>query len=296
MRQISTLLLVFIFSNSFAQPYIDLATLRYVNSPANTGIINQNEPPLKLEHSVAGINLPIPLNKDKSAILLILPYLEQWQIGMDSGVLKLNGFGFPVGLSKKLNHFWGITAILFYRINKEKDLPDNSGTTQQLGGAFIFNYSPNERLTYKFGIYYNREFFGNFIVPLLGIDWRPDKLNAVFGTLPGAITWERKLNNHFYFGANFRAITNSYRTAISDPCYSGDCSIKGYTRIDENQIGMYADVYFGKHFVLNGEIGHSLFRKIRNGTKGDNLSSKYVMSGQDNFYFRIVSSYRLQLR
>ena len=97
-------------------------------------------------------------------------------------------------------------------------------------------------------------------MPLLGIDWQVNARNAIFGTLPGAISWESKLNKKFSYGANFRAITNSYRYAVD--------GLPGYMSIDENQLGAYADYNLGKHLVLNAEIGHSLFRKVKNRTAG----------------------------
>ena len=60
----------------------------------------------------------------------------------------------------------------------------------------------------------------------------------------------------FYYGANFRAITNSYKKT------------QGYWRIDENQLGLYLDTYLSKNLVFNVEAGHSIYRKIRTGIKG----------------------------
>ncbi|MBK8521472.1 MAG: hypothetical protein IPL54_11610 [Chitinophagaceae bacterium] len=125
----------------------------------------------------------------------------------------------------------------------------------QVGGAFIISNTRNENLTWKLGIYVNNELFGLFVMPLSGIDWRINARNNLFGILPGNLTYEHKINDHFYYGANFRAITNSYAKSNS------------YWRIDENQLGLYLDTYFNKNLVLNIEAGHSLFRKIRTGEK-----------------------------
>lgn len=271
-----------------AQPYIDLVNARYSNSPANSGLTGKDETPLTLQHAVAGLNIPIPLNKQQTDALLLLPYVEQWKVGLPYKTLTLQGLGVPVGLQKTLNKNWRITGILFYRLNTSTGLPDDIKNKHQWGTAIIGNYIKNEALTYKFGFYYNREFYGNFFMPLLGIDWQINARNAIFGTLPGAITWESKVTSKFYYGANFRAITNSYRYAID--------GLPGYVSIDENQIGAYADYYLGKHLVINAELGHSVIRKIKSGLQDQKRSKATLESAQDNVYFRVMAAYRLRLR
>jgi hypothetical protein len=31
-----------------------------------------------------------------------------------------------------------------------------------------------------------------------------------------------------------------------DPCFGGDCSAKRYLRVDDNQLGIFGDVYLSK--------------------------------------------------
>ena len=154
----------------------------------------------------------------------------------------------------------------------------NKKTKMQVGGAFIISKKRDEKLTWKLGIYINNELFGLFVMPLAGIDWKINGRNNLFGVLPGNLTYEHKISNHFYYGSNFRAITNSYTKSNS------------YWRIDENQLGLYLDTYFNKNFVLNMEAGHSLLRKIRTGIKG---ISKLDEKVNDNLYFKISFLYRL---
>jgi hypothetical protein len=126
----------------------------------------------------------------------------------------------------------------------------------------------------------NNEFFNVFVMPLAGIDWKINDRNILFGVLPGSLTYEHRINTHFYYGANFRAITNSYYTA------------PGYWRINENQLGLYLDTYVTKTIVLNIESGHSLFRKVETGIKH---ISKRNADVNDNFYFKLSLAYRIRL-
>lgn len=262
------------FFHATAQPYLDLVNLRYCASP-------------ELDHAVAGFNLPIPLNKAKTDALLLMPYVEQWKVSGSGYDATLRGLGIPVGIQKTINDKWRVTAILFYRNNGSKGLSSEL-KTHQWGTAIIGNYIKSPALTYKFGMYYNREFYGNFFMLLLGLDWQINARNAIFGTLPGAITWESKASKRFYYGANFRAITNSYR-------YSPSGS-NGYISIDENQLGAYADYCISKHIVLNAELGHSALRKVRTGLQDQKRKVANTITAQDNFYIRVMAAYRLRLR
>ena len=109
----------------------------------------------------------------------------------------------------------------------------------QAGGAFIVSNKRNENLTWRLGLYVNNDLFGLFVMPLAGIDWKINARNNLFGILPGNLTYEHKINEHFYYGANFRAITNSYAKS------------NGYWLIDENQLGLHLDTYLTKNLVLN---------------------------------------------
>jgi len=143
-------------------------------------------------------------------------------------------------------------------------LPDD----RQYGGVILTTYKKNQSLSLKFGIYYNKEFFGNYFIPLVGIDWQINKKNNLFGVLPGNMIFEHKVNQKFYYGTSFRALTNSYRLQTTDPCFSGDCTARNYLRVDDNQLGIFADVYPFKKIVLTAETGYTILRRYGYGFKG----------------------------
>jgi len=147
----------------------------------------------------------------------------------------------------------------------------------------------------KFGIYYNKEFFGNYFMPLAGIDWQINDKNTLFGVLPGNFVFEHKVSKSFRYGSAFRALTNSYRLETTDPCGNGDCTGQNYLRIDDNQLGAYADTYLSKRIVLSAESGYTILRRYRFGFKGESIHQKtdYYC---DNFYFRASLVYRMALR
>jgi Domain of unknown function (DUF6268) len=273
----TTVIIASFFSyKAIAQPYLDIANLKHSNSP-NAGLVNQNKNDVKIRYYGIGTNLPVQFNNKKDAVIFS-PFFEAWSSKINN-TDRQNYYSvtLPVSLSKTIPYTkWSILLTGIVRMN---DSSINKKTKMQVGGAFILSKKRNENLTWKLGIYINNELFGVFVMPLAGIDWRINEKNNLFGVLPGNLTYEHKINDQFYYGANFRAITNSY------------ANTNGYWRIDENQLGLYLDTYFNKNLVLNIEGGHSFFRKIRTGIKH---FSKYDAAVNDNFYIKISFAYRVR--
>ena len=268
--------LLMLSNKIIAQPFLDIVKLKYTNSP-NTGLLNQNRNDVKLRYFSFETNLPIQFKNKKDAIIFS-PFFENWASQI-TNTKRQNYYSvaFPITLSKTIPYTkW---AVLLTGIVRMNDSSLNKKTKMQVGGAFIISNKRNKHLTWKLGIYVNNDLFGVYVVPLAGLDWQINNRNMLFGVLPGNLTYEHKINEHFYYGANFRAITNSYGNT------------NGYWRIQENQLGIYLDTYFNKNFVLNIEAGHSLFRKIKTGIK---QVSKHDADVNDNLYFKLAFAYRVR--
>lgn len=259
-----------------AQPYLDIVNLKYTNSP-QAGLINQNKNNIKIQYYGIGTNLPIQFKNKKDAVIFS-PFFEAWSSKISTNNRQnYYSMALPVSLFKTIPYTkWSILLTGILRMN---DSSLNKKTKMQVGGAFIISKKRNENLTWKLGLYINNELFGLFVMPLAGIDWKINGRNNLFGVLPGNLTYEHKINDHFYYGANFRALTNSYEKS------------NGYWRIDENQLGLYLDTYLNKNLLLNIEAGHSLFRKINTGVK---WVSKFDAEANDNLYVKIAFAYRVR--
>ncbi|HTQ65499.1 MAG TPA: DUF6268 family outer membrane beta-barrel protein [Puia sp.] len=266
----------------YAQPYIDLINVRYTNSP-ETGPVSKNKNETQLNYLNISSTLPIRFKNKKDALILS-PFFEKWtSLTSVSGNYSNNHYGLvlPVSLLKTIpNSNWSLMTTAIVRMN---DANINANGQWQFGGALVAAYyKKNSHLTYKMGLYINGEFFGLFIIPLLGIDWQINERNNLFGILPASLTWEHQFNHRLYAGTVFRTFTNSYHDGGPN-----------YWRVDENQLGVFADYYFGKHLVLNLEAGHSLFRKIRSGERNE---VKNNWNADDNFYFKCMIAYRIRFR
>jgi hypothetical protein len=275
----------------YAQPYLDIVKLNYSYSPKQG--LNEKTSPLRSNFFTADITLPIELKKGGDAFI-VNPFFTN-----NTGEVATKNFhvisqGLLLGFLKKdIFPNWNLLSSFIVRRNTEVEI--KSKDDWQYGGIILTTWKKNQYISFKFGFYYNKEFFGNYFMPLVGLDWKIDTKNNLFGVLPGYMIFEHKVTPKFYYGFAFRALTNSYRQETIDPCFSGDCSAKRYLRIDDNPLGIYADTYLSKKIVLSAEAGYTILRRYRYGFKGENFHFKTDYKN-DNFYFKASLAYRLRLR
>ena len=283
----------FVFSAivSFAQPYVDLLNVRTLQSPDN-GFIRRNKDKNSFQYFNASLTMPIRFKKTGGA-LVFSPYFENWQVNLpginQQTILPLvrdhffpSGIGLPITLLTSIKHSkFFINTTLILRNHAEKiNLPGSF----QAGGFVVVNYKINQKFTVKAGLYYNREAFGNFFMPLGGLEYKVDSTMQIWGTLPGSFFIEKRLKKYWYAGLTFKAVTNSYQLFN-----------RKYLQVNDNQLSLFSDFYLTKNLVLNAEAGHSLFRRIRVGTTGKRKQYVYDEKTNDNLLFRISAAYRIRM-
>jgi len=264
-----------------AQPYLDLGQVAYSASPGGD--------PKTFNHLRAQVNIPLVF-KDSSNFIFNPIWEERWiQISEQSEKLRLRGFITWFTYSRSLAEKWSAMIAFIPRWNGEPDVQFSKGF--QVGGALLMTYEKRPGLQFKFGMYYNREFWGNFFMPLLGLDWTINKKQRLFGVLPGYFTYENRLSKRISWGGNFRTFTNSYKlgNTFSLP------PVSDFIRIDDNQLGAYTDVYLTPKLALTAEAGYSILRKVRAGYGKTSKEEYIVMSNNSAPYFRVTLQYRIRL-
>ena len=263
--------------NADSQPYVDPFHLRYTY-----GVKSNSTYGTPFSHLYIGPDLPLKLRNN--GFFVISPVYEKWNIDSasnDTWLPQVSSIALALSAVIPLDKdHWTITVSAIPRLNGEEL---NSENNFQFGGVLLAAYKKKETLKYKFGVYANKEFFGLFIVPLVGIDWRIDKRNNLFGVLPGRLSFEHQLSTHFYTGATFRAITNSYMLSNGN-----------YLRIDDNQLSGFLDCYVTKHVVVTGEAGYGIMRELRS---GNGYNKHYLMDYKwtDGLFIKLSASYRIRL-
>ena len=161
------------------------------------------------------------------------------------------------------------------------DLEDVSKNDFQLGGIALFTFTKSEKFKYKFGLYYNQEYWGSFLVPIIGFDWQPnDKLQA-FGNLPINATLMYKLNNKFSAGLFFQAPAGSFRMnenfTVPENSIMDTENIKfpnAYIHKTTQEISLFLDYYITRNIVLNLKCGATIGRSYRVFAEDDKLDFK----------------------
>lgn len=258
-----------------AQPYVDPFQLRYTY-----GFRNKTAYATPFTHVWAGSDFPIKLKEN--TYLLVSPYYEGWNIDSASRnemVPAVNSLALPVGAIVPLGKKWSLNVMPILRTNGERLFKEN---TLQFGGATFATYAVTPQKKFRFGVYMNGEFFGLFVWPLVGADWRLGEKDYLFALLPGRLTYEHQWSKHFYGGLTFRALTNSFRLNNGN-----------FVRIDDNQLSLYLDVYPAEKWCITLEPGYGVARKIRTGVNSKNYLLEKKMG--DGFFIKLSSSYRIRL-
>lgn len=258
-----------------AQPYIDPFQVRYMdafNSPKGEAT------PFK--HLWAGSDLPIKLKEN--SYLILSPTYERWELDLNNPeevYPAVQSFSFPVALMLPIQQSkWSLTLIPMVRWNGEKLFGEN---TFQVGGVTLVTYARKPTQKFRFGVYTSGEFFGLFVVPLLGTDWRIDEKNYLFGTLPGRLTYEHQMSKKWFTGATFRAPTSSYRLPNGQ-----------FLRIDDNQISLHLDYYLSKNFCITLEPGYGIMRRLRTGINHTEYLTKVKWG--DGPFIKLSTQYRIR--
>jgi hypothetical protein len=272
-----------------AQPYYDAAFIRGSISP-DAALFSKGQGKVSIFNYVGGIAFPVIFKKDSSKLVLGA-FTEHWSVksndveNLPGGVQSLL---FPVAFIKPFWKKWSIGLSVIPRWNGMQDnMFENSF---QVGGSVLAAYKKSSRITYRLGIYYNSEFFGPFIIPLIGIDWNISTRDNLFGVLPQIMTYEHRVSSRFSFGAVYRMFNNSYRITTNS---SYD---DAFMRINEMQLLLSADFYLTKRIAFNLEAGHSMFRHVRLGLDQSKKNYYSDENVNDGFVVKAGLVYRVRLR
>jgi len=261
------------FSLAVAQPYFDVAGITNWYIPGNSKTDSTSE-------AYATAFVSVPFNISARSKFIISPYYENRQLKnvYSDSKISLSSIGLPLTWRyENVDSSWSFIATLICRINASKLNPDENKF--QTGGVFLNSFRINPKLKFKLGLYYNREFFANYFVPLVGIEYKMHEKWQLYGVIPNSIKLEYKVSKIIYTGAVIKSITNSYRY--------GDR--KNYYKIMDNHAGVFADFYFPRNVCLMIEAGHTVLRNIKNRT---DLS--WEESKGNNFIFKAGIYYRLR--
>lgn len=216
---------------------------------------------------------------------------EMLQLGKQEPYANLYAISMPVGFQfVSKNKKWKAAFLVMPKISS--DFSDHySSNDGQLGGTTLFTYVANDTsLKIKFGLYYNRECFGNFFVPLAGIDWKVNKRLSIYGILPNNMRAEWKMSKRFYAGIGYKNYQRSYRLGLQ---YQDD-----FVRVRESQVKVFFDFLAWKHALIFFDVAYMLkYSFIQYGDQIENEihPSAVYAPMENNFLTTFGIAYRLRL-
>lgn len=266
-----------------AQPYIDIFSVSYQRMNPSHVLSNEDKEDVTVDEFTVFAN--VPLKFDNDVLLISATYDQQKQSYKDSSYdQSLLSSLLAVTYIKQLkSEKWKLIIAGIPRFNST----DNtfSANTFQLGFAAMGIYQKNEKTKYRFGLYYNNEFFGPYFIPLIGIETSLNSKLKLFCLLPNFAHLEYKFSKSFYGGFAFRGITTSYRLENKN----------SFFRMDEGQLKLYLNYYFKKQHVFFLEFGHTANRIFQNGIRLEGKTVAAKMPVNESFIFKAGYAFRIRL-
>jgi len=283
--------LLALFANrSFAQPYVDVLSF---NCQTFSSTYNDNTQ-WKNKTDDYFLNFFLP-KKFKNGNVLLMRFSSEMlnsTITPDSSYTsKVYNFCLPLGfqfLSK--NKKWKTVLLGIPKIASDFKGVVNK-YDYQYGGVFLENYEYSEKFKIKAGLYYNREAFGNFFIPLIGVDWKVNDRINLYGIMPTSYKIEYAiLKNKLYSGLNFKSLTRSFRLSQKQNF--------DYVRYNEIQLKLFVEYFVYKKVLIFGELGYSLGKnplQYMYNTKDETFRNPVYTPSNNGLVFNIGLAYRIRL-
>lgn len=195
------------------------------------------------------VNAFIPRVLRSGNTFFVRAHYEKLDLKKDSLSASYSSVTLPVGMQVQLkNPKWKFTGLIIPKI-AGAELGAAFSDVFQIGAYSLFTVTESEKFRYKFGLYYNREFFGNFFVPLAGIDWKVTDRFSLFGTLPQSFKASYAIvPSRVNGGLAFRSMTRSFRGEDNNT----------FVRYNELQFKTFFDFYLTPKNVVYIEGGFFL--------------------------------------
>lgn len=286
-----------VFHNGSSQPFVDILNTSFQS--LNTAY--KDSAHIKNNTSNYFLNLTVPIRLDSQNTIIVRFYGENLHTSATINNLALSfnvsSALLPIGFQRETkNKKWKYLGLVMPKLSGHLR-EETTNKDFQLGGYGLVTYTKSDNFKVKIGLFYNREFFGNFFVPLAGVDWRVTDRFQMYGVLPTSYRLEYAIiKQKLYAGLAFKSYTRSYHIDLKN----GTDSSNVYVRNNEIQAKAFIETYISKKFVLFGEFGRTINYSPKlywSGSSGDKgLVKGFTLYSpiQDNFFFNVGLAYRIR--
>lgn len=236
-----------------AQDFVDLANIYFRNSPQNS--IDSSSEQLNFNILNFDCKIPVPLGENNVVLGGFEYHSHNFRINEGD---KINDNLISYTIQTGWEHKWNPEfKSLFMVINRfNSNFKEQGGfINHQIGGLIFNTVKKSDKLTWKYGLYYNGEFFGPMFVPLFGLNWTINEKWKLKFTIPVDLELSCKAKNWFRYGLRFEGVNGSYMlSGINENFY--------IDRADNN-VWLFSDFYITKNIVFHLRGGYSVLRKYR---------------------------------
>ena len=176
--------------------------------------------------------------------------------------MQLHGFILRSGIYHKFNKNKGIQLLFSPRLMS--DLENISGSHYQFGGVAMYEVTYHSDLSLSYGVMYNQELFGPYVIPVLKMNWQLNNRWQISGLLPvySKISYQATPNLHV--GINHFGLVSTFK--LGDLAYHGD-----YVERRSIDMGLFGKLNLGNNLYLEGRIGYSLDRRYEQYGESDKI-------------------------
>lgn len=192
------------------------------------------------------VNILAPVVRENGDVFLVRGSFERLRFQHDAWSSDVWSMSIPLGYQwtsrKRSSLKW--TALVIPKWAAGHHRAFDQRDAWQYGLYSLATWTQRPELKFKLGLYVNQEFFGTFVVPLVGMDWKVSDRLQIFGTLPNNMKVMYQVRpNKIQAAVVFKSLTRTFR--IDHPDF--------YLRFNEVETKALIELMAGKSvFQLEG--------------------------------------------
>lgn len=165
--------------------------------------------------------------------------------------IKINGIILRAGIIQEFNNGGKLQLLVAPRLMS--DFQNLDGNSFQMGGLASYQNDLNSRLNLGFGLIFNKELFGPYMVPLVLLDWQVSERWFIEGMIPVTLKVHYRVNEGLDVGFNHFGLITSYYMGNED--YAGD-----YMERQSIDLSLFARQRLYSNFFIEGMVGRTVGR------------------------------------
>jgi len=218
--------------------------------------INGNR--VDIQQAGAAINLPVFYRFKDNKLDFLLAGVEYdglflSGIGNRFGGTRFSSISVPLTFQKSFSPKYALIASFIPTLSS--DLKDLSGDDMLYSAAVMMRITKSEKFSYSLGAAYSRQFFGNVLIPVIGVDWNISGHWSLSGTLP--ISEKLKYTT----GKSAIGVSNDFSIGGGSYRLSKQMDSR-YFQLQQIRSSLFYEYAFAKNFSMQVSAGYNFSQKL----------------------------------